>query len=87
MPAIQSVAAASAAAASFTYLINRVTGLSKDVSILRTQSVNSSNLKTHLTRLGNDPTLYRLLELADPAADALWFEGRTWSYAALKHGQ
>ena len=30
------------------------------------------------------PHLYRMLELADPIAHAIWFEGRSWNFHALK---
>lgn len=37
--------------------------------------------------LGNTCTLYAMLERVDPELDALWFEGRTWSYGELKSGK
>lgn len=44
-----------------------------------------SEISQFLAKLGpQSPHLYRMLELADPNADAIWFEGRTWNYRAMK---
>ena len=87
MTTSQSAVAAAGVVASLAYILNKATGFSQDVSTFRTQAATATNLKQHLTKLGEHPTLYRLLELSDPQADGLWFEGRSWSYAAMIDGQ
>lgn len=72
------------AAASLFYLDHRL-GLSRDVTQYREESAFSSRFPQFLASLGpQSPHLYRMLELADPNADALWFEGRSWNYRAMK---
>ena len=42
---------------------------------------------TRTKELGDHVTLYHLSEFCDPNAEALWFEGKTWSYDELRRGQ
>ena len=77
-------ASAALAAASLLYL-DRSLGISRDVSQYREEASFATRFPEFLSKLGpQSPHLYRMLELADPAADALWFEGRSWSYSAMK---
>lgn len=77
-------ASAALAAASLLYL-DRSLGISRDVSQYREEASFATRFPEFLSKLGpQSPHLYRMLELADPAADALWFEGRSWSYSATK---
>jgi acyl-CoA synthetase (AMP-forming)/AMP-acid ligase II len=78
--------AATAAAASVLYYANHRIGITKDIINHRSdQYFGTKLLPAHISRLGSNEThLYRMLELADPHADAIWFEGRTWNYRAVK---
>ncbi|ETN45730.1 uncharacterized protein HMPREF1541_09563 [Cyphellophora europaea CBS 101466] len=78
------VAAAAAAALVAAVGINSYFGISRDVSHLQFQKQYGKLLETHLARLGpQSVSLYKLLTLADPRADAIYFEGRSWTYAAM----
>ncbi|MBE7181226.1 MAG: AMP-binding protein, partial [Terriglobus roseus] len=78
--ALAATAAAIVAAAG----LNSYFGLSRDLQQLSFSKQYNVLMGEHLARVGPQATtLYRLLTLADPTADALHFEGRTWTYAAL----
>jgi hypothetical protein len=36
--------------------------------------------------MGDYYTLYHVIELNDPKAEAFWFEGRSWTFADLSRG-
>ncbi|KAI1610633.1 fatty-acyl-CoA synthase [Exophiala viscosa] len=79
------VAASTAAAASLLLYANHSLGISKDLKQYRLDASWTKRFPQFLAKLGADsPHLYRMLEQADPNADALWFEGRTWNYRAMK---
>lgn len=79
------VAASTAAAASLLLYANHSLGISKDLKQYRLDASFTRRFPQFLAKLGADsPHLYRMLEQADPDADAVWFEGRTWSYRAMK---
>jgi len=78
-----SVAASFALAGASALLLDSTLGISRDISQLRSDSAFGARLGAHIGKLGSHVSLYHLLELADPIADALWFEGKTWSYAAM----
>ncbi|KPI44704.1 Very long-chain acyl-CoA synthetase [Cyphellophora attinorum] len=65
--------------------LNSYFGISKDITQIRFNKQFNKLLTAHIQRAGPQATcLYRLLELADPHADAVFFEGRSWTYAAMK---
>lgn len=78
------VATAAAVAALF---LNEKYGLSRDISELSQSRKFKKRLDARLSQLGDDVTIYRMLELAKPDAPALWFEGRSWTYSELKAGE
>jgi len=79
------IAASTAIAAASLFYIDHSLGLSRDVIQYREDSAFSSRFPQFLASLGpQSPHLYRMLELADPDADAVWFEGRSWNYRAMK---
>lgn len=79
------IAASTAAAAGLLYYADRSLGVSKDITQYRRETASIARFPVFLSKLGpNSPHLYRMLELADPTADSLWFEGRTWNYRAMK---
>jgi acyl-CoA synthetase (AMP-forming)/AMP-acid ligase II len=59
-------------------------GIARDLESKRNQQRALRNHEAHLKRYGGNFSMYRLLELADPDADAIWFEGRSWNYRAMK---
>ena len=80
------IAASTAAAAGLLYFADqRILGLSRDLKYYRNEQDFAKRMPEFINKLGpQSPHLYRMLELADPNADALWFEGRSWNYRALK---
>lgn len=82
---ISSAGAATAAVAATLFLNNRY-GLSYDVGELSRNRKFKRRIDDRIKELGDDVTIYRMLELAKPDAPALWFEGRSWTYAELKAG-
>ena len=80
--------ALSAAAAAGTLVgVDFVTGLSTDIKQSQHDKAFLKFLEGHIKKLGDRITLYHLLELADPNAEGLWFEGVSWSYRAMRKGQ
>ncbi|KIW16033.1 hypothetical protein PV08_06084 [Exophiala spinifera] len=78
-------AASTTAAASLLLYANHSLGITKDIQQYRLDQSFSKRFPEFLGKLGpQSPHLYRMLELADPNADALYFEGRTWNYRAVK---
>lgn len=82
---ISSAGAATAAVAAAFFLNDRY-GLSHDIGELAQTRKYKQRIDAKIKELGDDVTIYRMLELARPDASALWFEGRTWTYAELKAG-
>ncbi|KIW73966.1 hypothetical protein PV04_02040 [Phialophora macrospora] len=80
------LAASTAAAAGLLYYADqRILGLSRDLKYYRSEQDFAKRMPEFINKLGpQSPHLYRMLELADPNADALYFEGRSWNYRALK---
>lgn len=87
-PARAAVMAASAATATLLgalYLDQRY-GLSYDIQQLLREKAFRNRLQERIRSLGDDVSLYHMLELAEPTAEALWFEGRRWTYAEVLQG-
>ena len=62
-------------------------GFTTDIRQLRDDKAFTARLQQWIERLGNRTTLYHMLELADEYAEALWFEGKSWNYRAVKLGK
>ncbi|KEF51215.1 uncharacterized protein A1O9_12718 [Exophiala aquamarina CBS 119918] len=78
------LATSGVAAASLYYLDHKL-GVSRDIASYRKAQEFGRRYAKYLAKLGsNSANLYRVLELANPVNDALWFEGRTWTYSSLK---
>ncbi|KAM6524527.1 hypothetical protein FALCPG4_010137 [Fusarium falciforme] len=56
-------------------------GISIDLNQLHQEKEFGKRLQDRIRTLGQDPSLHHMLELADPGAEALWFEGRRSSYS------
>lgn len=87
MASCKAIVGSLALVASLGYFLDSTSGFSTDISTFRSERLAASNLELHISRLGTHASLYHLLELANSRAEALWFEGRTWSYSALKDGE
>lgn len=74
-----------AAALGGAYLDARF-GISTDLRQIQSERAWQNRLGRRIADLGETCTLYAMLERIDPELDALWFEGRTWSYGELKTG-
>jgi acyl-CoA synthetase (AMP-forming)/AMP-acid ligase II len=59
-------------------------GVSYDLRKLSQIRTSQKRVGERIRELGGEATLYRLLELADQGAEALWFEGRSLTYGEMK---
>jgi hypothetical protein len=62
-------------------------GVRYDLRRLRQTRAQTKRIGERVRELGNEATLYRLLELADQGAEALWFEGRSLTYGEMKESK
>ncbi|KAK4943652.1 hypothetical protein LTR10_016749 [Elasticomyces elasticus] len=73
-----------AAGAVATLLLDYTLGVSKDVKAIREETDFLNRFTQYVQRQGDQVNLYHVLDQADPYAEALWFEGRSWNYSAFK---
>ncbi|PVH75630.1 bifunctional fatty acid transporter and acyl-CoA synthetase [Cadophora sp. DSE1049] len=64
--------------------LNAKLGIGYDVRELRHKIQFGKTLQERIQRFGDDASLYRMLEMAESDAEALWFEGRTLSWGEVK---
>ncbi|PMD21149.1 acetyl-CoA synthetase-like protein [Hyaloscypha hepaticicola] len=83
MDPVTSVVAASAALAAGAYL-NAKWSIGTDLKNLQHDRAWGKRLGAFIEALGDTVTLYGMLERVNPHAEALWFEGRTWTYGEIK---
>jgi hypothetical protein len=83
----KTVAAATAALVAGATYIDGHYAISRDVKQLLSDRQFGKRIDQRCQQLGQHATLYHHMELADPTAAALWFEGREWTYAEMKHGR
>ncbi|RSL77246.1 hypothetical protein CEP51_009231 [Fusarium floridanum] len=80
-------AAIAAGAATATLLsalyANTRYGVSYDINQLLSEKAFRKRIDERARALGDDFSLYHMMQLAEPQAEALWFEGRGWTYAEL----
>lgn len=69
-----------------TSYLNARFGIGRDIKQLYDDRRWKKRVAARVKALGNQVTLYRLSEFCGPNAEALWFEGRTWSYDELRRG-
>ncbi|CZR63058.1 related to acyl-CoA synthetases (AMP-forming)/AMP-acid ligases II [Phialocephala subalpina] len=84
LPSAQTTVAAAAGLLTAGAYLNAKLGIGYDLRVLRHQRSTKARMVESYQRLGNNLSLYRLLELADQDGDAIWFEGKTLSYRELK---
>jgi len=80
---LASVAAAGGILAGAAYLNARY-GISRDLTQLSHDRKWFRRFEARVKELGDYTTLYHMMELCNPQDEALWFEGRSWSYSELK---
>lgn len=69
--------------------LNAKFAIGTDLSSLSNDRAFGKRLVERISQLGDSTTIYKLLERVvevegQGAADALWFEHKTWSYSQLK---
>lgn len=84
LPSAQTTVAAAAGILTAGAYLNAKLGIGYDLRVLRHQGGTKARLVESYQKLGNDLSLYRLLEIADQDADAIWFEGKTLTYREFK---
>ena len=82
-----STAVISAAALAAGAYLNAKLGISTDLNELALAREYTERIGRKIRSLGDTCTLYRVFELANEKDEALWFEGRAWTYAELKNGE
>jgi len=80
---LTSAAAAGGILAGAAYLNARY-GISRDLNQLHYDRKWFQRFNARVKELGDHTTIYHMMELCNPQDEALWFEGRTWSYDELK---
>jgi hypothetical protein len=83
--AVRAAGGAAAAAIAARFLDERY-GVLRDVGQILQDRAFRKRMGARINHLGDDVTIYRMLELAQPDATALWFEGRSWTYSEMKAG-
>lgn len=86
VPAVAVASAISVAAGAY---LNAKLSISTDLSAIFNDRAFGKRLAERIGQLGESATIYKLLERVvdvegQGAADALWFEQKTWSYTQLK---
>jgi len=83
------VAMASALSVAVGAYLNAKLSISADLSTIFKDKAFGKRLGERIGQLGESATIYKMLERVvdvegHGAADALWFEHKTWSYTQLK---
>ncbi|KAG0647555.1 Solute carrier family 27 member 4 [Hyphodiscus hymeniophilus] len=79
------IATISAAALAAGAYLNAKLGISTDLNGLAISREFGGRVGKRIQSLGDTVTIYRLFELVNEQNEALWFEGRTWTYGELKN--
>ena|SRR5690349_17348465 len=83
---IQELSLAGAALLAAGSYVNAKYGIGADIREIGYEKQFTRRLLETYEKLGDSCTLYHVFSKVDPASDALWFEGQTWTYGQLKHG-
>lgn len=83
---IQALSLAGAALVIGGSYINARYGIGTDIREIRHEKNGVKRLFENYSQLGESCTIYNVFLRADPTSDALWFEGKTWTYGQLKQG-
>lgn len=80
-----SLAILSSAALAASAYLNAKLSIGVDIEQISWERQFQKLMGEKIRSLGNTLTLYGMLaQVKDMSVDALWFEGRTWSYSELK---
>jgi hypothetical protein len=85
--AVTSLAAATAAAAAGAAYLDAKFHLRRDVKHLLSERRFKQRMDERIKLLGDQVTMYHMIEVADQQASGLWFEGQSWTYAEMKRGK
>ncbi|OWP05437.1 hypothetical protein B2J93_7638 [Marssonina coronariae] len=77
-------AVASAAAVAAGAYLNAKLSVGLDLKSLRHDRQWRQRLGAKIASLGDTCTIYGIFDAVDPNIEALWFEGKTWTYGELK---
>ena len=80
------VAGAGLAAVTAAWYANDKYAITHDIKTLLDNRNFSKRIDERIRQLGDNFTIYAIVQLADQDAEALWFEGRTWTYRQLLMG-
>ena len=72
--------------AAAAYIDGRL-GISTDIKTWQHEKEWGNRLGARIRELGDTVTLYALFDRVDERVEALWFEGKTWTYGELKRGE
>lgn len=81
--ASSAVVSAVAAMAAGAYL-NAKLGIETDIKQLKADREWLSRLRQRINELGDTCSLYAIFDKVDPDLEALWFEGKGWTYGQVK---
>lgn len=77
----------SAAAVATSAYLNAKLSISIDFQQLSYDRAWRNRLGERIQQLGDTCTLYHMFDLVNSNVEALWFEGRIWTYGELKRGE
>lgn len=80
------VAGAAALVAGASY-VDAHYGISRDVGHLLADRKFGHRIAKRIRDVGDVAGVYGHVRTADPTAEALWFEGRSWTYAQVLKGR
>jgi hypothetical protein len=84
---LRSLAAGTAAVAAGAAYLDAKFHLRRDVKHLLSERQFKQRMGERIKLLGDQVTMYHIMELADQRASGLWFEGRSWTYTEMKIGK
>jgi hypothetical protein len=67
--------------------LNAKFAIGTDLKQLRNDREWARRLGERVRDLGDECTFYGMFDRVDVGVEALWFEGRTWTYGELKKGE
>ena len=77
-----SIAAGSALFAGASYLDAHY-GISRDIGQILADRRMGKRIEQRIKQVGEYASVYGHMQTADPNAEGLWFEGRSWTYAEI----
>ena len=77
-------AAITAAALAAGAYLNAKLSIGTDLHQLRRDRAWQNRLGQRIQELGDNCTIYAMFDRVNPNLEALWFEGRTWTYGEIK---